>query len=217
MIFMRIALVATLAVAGISVFALLHKPTKKMVLKAAKEMTTPTRSREAPAIEMKRLRLLVGRMKEYARQHQFNTELGFLVDMRLPSGRKRFFVYDMKKDTVALAGLVTHGSGRDYSETVQFSNQVNSYCTSLGRYKVGNAYNGRFGLAYKLHGLDATNSNAFARAVVLHSHSCVPDNEIEPSEICESLGCPTVSPAFLTRLKNYIAQSDKPLLLWVVN
>jgi hypothetical protein len=79
---------------------------------------------------------------------------------------------------------------------------------------VGNSYTGRFGLAFKLHGLDKTNNNAFARFVVLHSHSCVPETEVN-DEICQSNGCPTVSPGFLQQLNSIIKTSKKPVLLWI--
>jgi hypothetical protein len=41
----------------------------------------------------------------------------------------------------------------------------------------------------------------------------VPNEETAPAPICESWGCPTVSPAFLTQLKTYIAKTEKPILL----
>ncbi|MEP7237641.1 MAG: murein L,D-transpeptidase catalytic domain-containing protein [Ferruginibacter sp.] len=154
--------------------------------------------------------------KEYIAGHGFNSKYCFLVDMRIPSGKNRFFVYNLAKDSVEIAGLVAHGSGTvDNADTATFSNIPNSYCTSLGKYKIGNAYNGRFGLAYKLYGLDKTNSKAFDRFVVLHAHECVPNDEVSPSPICESWGCPTVAPAFLTRLKTYLDRSAEPILLWI--
>lgn len=151
--------------------------------------------------------------KNYIRQKGFNTNFCFLIDMSLPSGQNRFFVYDLKKDSVIQKGSVAHGNCYGLPGGT-YSNKVGSGCTSLGRYKVGYSYNGVFGLAYKLYGLDATNSKAFERFVVLHSHSCVPDIEI-PDEICQSNGCPTVSPVFLQKLKTSITASRKPVLLWI--
>ena len=154
--------------------------------------------------------------KHYINAHGFNTQLCFLLDMRIASGKNRFFVYNLEKDSVEIAGLVTHGSGiGNNSETPTFSNTPNSYCTSLGKYKIGKSYYGKFGLAFKLFGLDKTNSKAFDRFVVLHAHACVPIDEISPLPICESWGCPTVAPAFLTKLKNYIDKSGEPILLWI--
>ncbi|MEO6540104.1 MAG: murein L,D-transpeptidase catalytic domain-containing protein [Ferruginibacter sp.] len=154
--------------------------------------------------------------KHYITAHGFNSRHCFLLDMRLPSGNNRFFVYNLDKDSVEIAGLVAHGSGvEDNIDTPTFSNTPNSYCTSLGKYKIGNPYNGKFGLAYKLFGLDKTNSKAFDRFVVLHAHACVPNDEVAPLPICESWGCPTVSPAFLTQLKTYLDRSEEPILLWI--
>jgi hypothetical protein len=154
--------------------------------------------------------------KDYVAGHGFNEKYCFLMDMRIASGKNRFFVYNLDKDSVEVAGLVAHGSGiGNDSGTPTFSNTPNSYCTSLGRYKIGNSYNGKFGLAYKLYGLDKTNSRAFDRFVVLHAHDCVPTGEVAPSPICESWGCPTVAPAFLTRLKKYLDRSEEPVLLWI--
>lgn len=152
----------------------------------------------------------------YAAAHNFNTERCFLIDMRLPSGEKRFFVYNLENDSVETSGLVTHGSGvNNPSNTPVFSNTPNSNCTSLGKYKIGKPYQGKFGLAYKLYGLENSNNKAFERFVVLHSHECVPTGEVAPQVICESWGCPTVAPSFLTKLQNYIDVSSKPIMLWI--
>ena len=123
----------------------------------------------------------------------------------------------LKKILLKLPDWLRMGSGSDEgADDLIFSNKANSYCTSLGKYKIGKSYSGKFGMAYKLYGLENTNNNAFDRFVVLHSHSCVPNNEIFPVPICVSLGCPTVSPAFfLDKLKAYLDESLQPVLLWI--
>lgn len=154
--------------------------------------------------------------KAFAVKNHFNTKFCFLIDMSLPSNRKRFFVYDFEKETTKNAGLVTHGRCNKYwLEGRKYGNTPGCGCTSLGKYKIGNAYHGRFGLAFKLYGLDTTNDKAFERFVVLHSHSCVPETEVA-DEICQSDGCPTVAPGFLKQLEPMIKQSKKPVLLWIV-
>lgn len=154
--------------------------------------------------------------KAFVKSEKYNDSICFLVDMSLPSGTNRFFVYDLKNNSLLDAGLVTHGRcNKDFLTGRQYGNEVGCGCTSLGRYKIGNPYKGRFGLAYKLFGLDSTNSNAFKRFVVLHSHSCVPASEVDPAPICQSDGCPTVSPAFLQQLAGILDNSKKPFLLWI--
>lgn len=164
-----------------------------------------------------RLNERVSSVKDYVRDQGYNTEYCFFIDMRIPSGKNRFFVYNLKDDSVEIAGVVAHGKGSDTGlpDALMFSNEPNSNCTSLGKYKMGRSYSGIFGHSYKLHGLDKTNSNAFERSVVLHSFCGVPDKEVYPASICKSEGCPTVSPAFLTQLKVYLDNSDKPILLWI--
>jgi len=158
--------------------------------------------------------------KNFVSQNDYNTEVCFLVDMSIPSGKKRFFVYNMKKDSVESSSLVSHGAGsykQGCDDNLIFSNTPNSLMTSLGRYKIGVSYYGEWGLSYKLYGLDSTNSNAFSRAIVLHSDSYVPEKETFPRHIYESSGCPIVSPSILTMLGKYINGSKKPILLWIYN
>lgn len=153
--------------------------------------------------------------KEFVVKNGYNENIAFLIDMSLPSGQNRFFIYDLKKDSLRNKGLVTHGRcNLDWLEGRKYGNEVGCGCTSLGKYKIGYSYNGRFGLAFKLYGLEKTNSNAFARFVVLHGHDCVPDSEIS-DDICQSDGCPTVAPGYLQTLKPIIKESKKPVLLWI--
>jgi hypothetical protein len=154
----------------------------------------------------------------YAKQHHFNTQVCFIADMRTESGKCRFFVYDLIKKQVRMKGLVTHGRcNENWLKDRKYGNDPGCGCTSLGKYKIGIPYQGRFGLAYKLYGLDASNSNAYNRFVVLHSMQCVPEKEVDPYPICQSDGCPTVSPGFLKQLATIIDGSGQPVLLWIVN
>jgi len=154
--------------------------------------------------------------KQFVQQNKYNDNICFFIDMRRSSGQFRFFVYDLKKDTVRNSGLVTHGNCNQYSlEGRKYDNSVGCGCTSLGKYKVGRSYTGRFGLAYKLYGLEKTNNNAFERFVVLHAHECVPETPVD-DEICQSNGCPTVSTGFLQYLKPIIDRSARPVLLWIM-
>ncbi|MBN8675630.1 MAG: murein L,D-transpeptidase catalytic domain family protein [Chitinophagales bacterium] len=153
--------------------------------------------------------------KSFTEQNNYNRQICFLVDMSLPSSQNRFFVYNLKTDTLQNSGLVTHGRcNENWLEGRKYGNTVGCGCTSLGKYKIGYSYNGRFGLAFKLYGLDKTNDKAFERYVVLHGHDCVPETETN-EEICQSDGCPTVAPGYLSQLKPIINASKKPVLLWI--
>jgi hypothetical protein len=172
-------------------------------------------SYRVPDPSLKKMQLKAVDAKRFIRLKGFNQAICLFVDMSLPSGQNRFFIYDLKKDTLSNSGLVTHGRcNESWLEGRKYGNVVGCGCSSLGKYKVGYAYTGRFGLAYKLHGLDRTNDKAFERFVVLHAHECVPETEVK-DDICQSDGCPTVSPGFLQYLKPVINASKKPVLLWI--
>jgi hypothetical protein len=162
------------------------------------------------------LRSRVMEAKTYSHDKNFSTRYCFLIDMSIPSGKKRFFVYDFSTNNIVYSGLVSHGSGGiNYSSQPKFSNDPGSDCTSIGKYKVGEIYHGQYGKSYKLYGLENTNSNAYRRAVVLHGYSCVTDEEIYPKGVCNSSGCAGVSPNFFNKLSMVIDESQKPILLWI--
>jgi len=164
---------------------------------------------------LKKLEQKAAAAKKFTAQKKMNEGVAFFIEMGLASGSNRFFMYDLKKDSLISKGLVAHGNCFEYwMEGRRYSNVVGSGCTSLGKYKIGANYVGKWGYSYKLHGLDSTNNKAFERTVVLHGHSCVPDAETT-DEICQSNGCPTVAPAFLEQLKTIINNSRKPVLLWI--
>lgn len=163
-----------------------------------------------------KLRLQARDARTFTAKKKYNTNFCFLIDMKPHAGKNRFFIYNLAGDSVETAGLVTHGRcNENWLEGRRYSNVPGCGCTSLGKYKIGSPYMGRFGLAYKLYGLESSNNNAFARFVVLHAHSCVPKKEIFPSELCQSDGCPTVSPELLQQLAKKINGSEKPVLLWI--
>ena len=157
----------------------------------------------------------IKRALDYCTKKQLNSNFTILVNLTRHSGNYRLFAVNLLTQDTIIRGLVTHGHCQEYEgRMATFSNILGSNCSSEGKYLIGNKYSGMFGTAYKLNGLDSTNSNAFSRFVVLHSHSCVPDSEQE-DDICASEGCPTVSPNVLKQLEPKIDQAKKPILLWV--
>jgi hypothetical protein len=161
----------------------------------------------------------------YCKSHDFDQEYYFLVDMSIHSGKNRFFVYDFKKQKITNQNLVTHGScdmletNDNKWEKAKFSNANDSHCTALGKYRIGKRDYSGWGIKVKywLHGLDATNSNAEQRIVVLHSWSAVANHENYPDYAPLSWGCPAVSDEFMRELDARLQASAKPVLLWIVN
>jgi hypothetical protein len=174
--------------------------------------------KEIPAVSENNaiINILTKKVNNYAIQNDMSTDYCFLVDMSLPSGRNRFFIYDLKKNTVMNSGLVSHGSCNEtFLARPKFSNESKSGCSSLGKFKVGEFYTGKYGKSFRLYGLDNCNSNAYKRAVVIHGYDCVPDEEIYPRVLCNSLGCVMVSYKFFDNISRLIRKSEKPIVLWI--
>ncbi|WP_264538014.1 murein L,D-transpeptidase catalytic domain family protein [Flavobacterium sp. N1736] len=169
-------------------------------------------------IEFARLTDHVSEIKSFTSSNiGYSKKIAFLVDMKIKSGKNRFFVYDLQNEKILDQGLVAHGSGSETGikgDILQFSNTPNSNCTSLGRYTIEKSYNGVFGKAFRLNGLDETNNNAWKRAIVLHKYKEVPDEEKE-YYIINSHGCPMVSEVFFKRLEKIIDSSDSKIMLYM--
>lgn len=188
-------------------FKCIHKKEKPESSKASAPINSSKEKLENQISEVKRL---------VNSNSKYNTDIGFFIDMSILSGKNRFFIYDLKNNKLLDKGLVGHGSGSEtgIAGQLKFSNTANSLCTSLGKYAIGYSYKGSFGKAYKLYGLDKTNSNAFARNVVLHKYSAVPFEEQE-YEICNSYGCPMVNEKFFGQIEKILDNSKKKIILTI--
>jgi len=186
---------------------------------------TPKITAEEKNAQQLRLETKSAEALAYCKKNNLSTAYCVLIDMKMHSGKKRAYLWDFKKDTVALAGMCSHGCcSNPWGETTtksnpSFSNVPDSHCSSLGKYKVGARGYSSWGIHvnYKLLGLEATNSNAFKREIVLHSWEEVPGEEVYPVGIPEGWGCPAVSNVFMATLDSKLKSSEIPVLLWIFN
>ncbi|WP_228437601.1 murein L,D-transpeptidase catalytic domain-containing protein [Chryseobacterium sp. 7] len=157
----------------------------------------------------------VSEIKNYIKGKEYNQELAVFINFKIPSGKYRYFIYNLKKNTIVQQAVVSHGSGSVIPESnvLKFSNVEGSYQSSLGKYAIGESYVGKFGKAYRLKGLDSSNSNAMQRAIVLHSYGCIPDVESQ-TPVCLSLGCPMLSANAFKETSKYLDKSEKPIILY---
>lgn len=158
--------------------------------------------------------------KAYCIENGFNTNYCFLIDFSIPSGKKRFFVWDFKGDSIKYSSLCAHGYGKESTlKKPVYSNVEGSYCSSLGKYKVGIRSYSKWGINvhYKLHGLEPTNSNAFKRYIVLHSYTPVPASEISPMylPLGISQGCPVICDEVMRKVDALLKVEKKSVLLWI--
>lgn len=167
-----------------------------------------------------RLNIRASEARAYSISKGFNTNYCMLVDFGIHSGKKRFFIWDFKGDSIKYSSLCAHGYGRDSThDKPVYSNVEGSYCSSLGKYKVGVRSYSKWGINvhYKLHGLEPTNNNAFKRYIVLHSYTPVPVREIYPVHLPlgMSQGCPVICNDVMKQLDALLKTEKKPLLLWI--
>ncbi len=115
-----------------------------------------------------------------------------IADFSLPSSQPRFFLVNMGTGEVEPL-LVAHGIGSDPGHTgvlQRFSNQINSEATCEGAFLTADYYVGKHGDSQRLIGLDPTNNNAMARAIVVHSAWYAnPDMVSKHGKLGRSQGC----------------------------
>ena len=174
----------------------------------------------SPSSKEQRLQEKALAAKAYCIENGFNTNYCFLIDFSIPSGKKRFFVWDFKGDSIKYSSLCAHGYGKESTlKKPVYSNVEGSYCSSLGKYKVGIRSYSKWGINvhYKLHGLEPTNSNAFKRYIVLHSYTPVPASEISPMylPLGISQGCPVICDEVMRKVDALLKVEKKSVLLWI--
>lgn len=94
-----------------------------------------------------------------------------IADFAASSAKRRFHLIDLRNGT-SKSFLVAHGSGSDPAHTgwlQRFSNLDGSYASSEGAFATADHYVGKHGRSQRLIGLDPTNDNALARAIVVHA------------------------------------------------
>ncbi len=125
-----------------------------------------------------------------------------IVDFSYSSTKERMWVIDMINKKVILQTLVSHGmnSGTEYAKS--FSNQNESFKSSLGFFITGETYTGKHGISLKLDGQECgLNDNARERAVVVHGAEYVSKKLANKQGfIGRSQGCPAVSPEVASKL-----------------
>ncbi|KQN54684.1 hypothetical protein ASE98_17155 [Pseudomonas sp. Leaf48] len=125
-----------------------------------------------------------------------------VIDYSMPSTEQRLWVFDLKKRKLLFHELVAHGRNSGENMATQFSNQNESFATSLGLFRTQQSYRGQNGYSLRMEGLEpGFNDNAFDRAIVIHGAPYVsPVLARANGRIGRSLGCPAVRPAIAHKL-----------------
>lgn len=130
-------------------------------------------------------------MERHASAIQHRDRIG-IADFSQPSRTPRFFLLDLDSGKVENF-LVSHGRGSDPGHSgwlERFSNLPGSAASSEGAYLTGDYYTGKHGPSQRLIGLDPSNSNAEARAIVIHGAWYVSDDMVrQHGKLGRSEGC----------------------------
>ena len=123
-----------------------------------------------------------------------------IIDYTRPSNEERFYVLDLNKKKLVYSTRVAHSKNSGLEIPLEFSDDPNSYQSSLGFFVTLGEYNGAYGYSLRLKGLEENiNANAEDRAIVIHGGDIVEDEYIKKFGFAgRSLGCP-VLPHSLTR------------------
>jgi hypothetical protein len=131
-----------------------------------------------------------------------------IADFSKPSSEPRFHLVDLASGQVE-SHRVAHGRGSDPAHSgylERFSNDFGSYATSNGAYTTGDYYDGKYGLSMKVRGLDWSNNNAEARAIVIHNAWYAEDDMIPlHGMLGRSEGCFAMSRASQDRVMRRLA------------
>jgi hypothetical protein len=136
-----------------------------------------------------------------------NKNVVTVIDFASHSGRKRFFILDMKERGPMRSYVTSHGVNSDPNDdglADTFSNVPGSLQSSLGFYVTAETYiSPRNGESLRLDGLSTTNSKARERLIVIH-----PALYVDPTREKQGLsqGCPALSrpeaPIVIARIKH---------------
>lgn len=135
-----------------------------------------------------------------------------LIDFSLSSNVKRLWVIDLTTKTILIQSLVAHGRNTGEEFANSFSNNAQSFKSSIGFYATAEVYSGKHGLSLRLDGLEkGINDNARNRGVVMHAADYVSAIFIKNNKrLGRSQGCPSVPVALSKEIISMI--KDKSCL-----
>jgi len=131
-----------------------------------------------------------------------------ICDFSQSSCSKRMYVIDVRHRKLLYRTYVAHGQNSGAEYATSFSNEPDSYKSSLGFYITKKTYYGRNGLSLRIDGVDSGyNDMAGKRNIVLHGSSYATARYMANNgALGTSLGCPalpsTISPRIIRAVKN---------------
>ncbi len=142
------------------------------------------------------------------RQFEQERAILTLIDFTKPSTEQRLCVIDLQEQQTLFKSHVSHGRNSGGNYAVSFSNQPQSFKSSLGFFRTGDTYYGKNGYSLILEGLEkGKNDKAKERAIVMHGAKYADPAVIKKQgRLGRSLGCPALPPAVSREIINTIKQ-----------
>ncbi len=142
------------------------------------------------------------------RQFEQERAILTLIDFTKPSTEQRLCVIDLEEQQTLFKSHVSHGRNSGGNYAVSFSNQPQSFKSSLGFFRTGDTYYGKNGYSLILEGLEkGKNDKAKERAIVMHGAKYADPAVIKKQgRLGRSLGCPALPPAVSQEIINTIKQ-----------
>lgn len=133
-------------------------------------------------------------MDGYERIDKKNEKEIIIIDFSKDSSKKRFFFIDLENAKIKYKTYVTHGKNSGAEKALSFSNQPNSYKSSIGFFLTRNHYKGSYGYSVRLKGLEEEfNSNAIVRGIVIHGSKEAEEKYIKKyGFLGRTEGCPAL-------------------------
>ena len=145
----------------------------------------------------RRVMQIAARERDRAGDSLWRRDIVAVADFAQPSSLPRLHFADLDAGTLR-SHLVAHGRGSDPEHDgwlKLFSNGVGSEATSRGAYLTSSWYEGKYGTSIRLHGMDADNSHAYERAIVMHpAWYAAPDMLPKYGKLGRSEGCFAMAP-----------------------
>ena len=125
-----------------------------------------------------------------------------VIDFSQPSTERRMWVYDLRARELLFEEHVSHGRNSGHNVPTLFSNEPESFKSSIGLYRAAESYHGKHGYSLRLDGLEkGFNDRARERAIVIHGADYVNASTARAQgRLGRSLGCPAVRPEIAAKV-----------------
>ncbi len=165
---------------------------------------------------MKPLQDKIKQVTAYARAQGLASQRAILFDVSRSSHLRRLWVVDLSSQEILLHCLAASGRGRSlWTRLFPRTGDIpNSWLTPEGFSLVAEQYEGEFGTAYRLDGLEQSNANMRSRAIVLHSSKAMSSGRFSLKPLWCSRGCVVLSPDDFKQLIQLL-KGESDVLLWI--